>query len=187
MRHGDPSIQIRKSPGTATDEDKRAWKRKEYQNNKEKYIARAEKWRLDNPDRYNANKKTYSLREDVKDAARRRTKEWSAKNKDRKREYDKQWIENNRAISRSHKANRRAKERKATPSWLTSDQTEAIRTIYLEAERLSRETGTPYQVDHIVPLSGKIVSGLHVPWNLRAIPAQENNRRPRIWDPNTVI
>lgn len=75
----------------------------------------------------------------------------------------------------------------ATPAWLTAGQVEAIRMVYEEAVRLTKEMGIAYEVDHIVPLSGKTVSGLHVPWNLRAIPAQENNRRPRIWDPNTVI
>lgn len=91
-------------------------------------------------------------------------------------------MENNRALVRSYKAKRRAKERRATPVWLTDDHFEAIKAVYAEADRLSKEMGVPYQVDHIVPLSGKTVSGLHVPWNLRAMPAQENNRRPRIWD-----
>ena len=67
------------------------------------------------------------------------------------------------------------------PPWLTQDQVLEIRAIYAEAKRLSDETGVPHDVDHIVPLAGKIVSGLHVPWNLRAIPKIENNRRPRIY------
>jgi hypothetical protein len=186
-RHGDPEKITRKSPGTATDEDRKKWKQTEYQNNRAKYIERSAKRRKENPETVRAEKRIYLDREDVKIAARKRTKEWVARNKDKKREYDREWVKNNRAASNSHKASRRAKEHNATPFWLTKDQVEAIKAIYLEAERLSIETGVPHQVDHIVPLSGKIVSGLHVPWNLRAIPAQENNRRPRIWDPNTVI
>jgi hypothetical protein len=183
LRHGDPLYQKRKSPGTATDEDKKRWKREEYQRNKSKYIARAAKWADQNQEKVRA----YFEREENKEKSRKRTKEWAAQNKDKKRSYDREWVKNNRAVSNSHKAKRRAKERSATPNWLTKEQIDAIKAIYSEAERLTQETGIRHEVDHIVPLAGKTVSGLHVPWNLRAIPATENNRRPRIWDHNTQI
>lgn len=187
LRHGDPLFQKRRSPGSVTEEDKRRWKKEEYQRNKEKYIARAAKWREENPDSYQKSKEEYFSREDVKNKSRARTREWSAQNKDKKRKYDRAWVEENRARSNGHKAKRRAKERQATPLWVTKAHIEDITAVYIEAERLTRETGIPHQVDHIVPLSGKTVCGLHVPWNLRAIPATENNRRPRVWDHNTQI
>ena len=49
-----------------------------------------------------------------------------------------------------------------------------IREIYEECSELTFLTSIPHHVDHIIPLRGKDVCGLHVPWNLRVIPAQEN-------------
>jgi len=112
---------------------------------------------------------------------RETTRKWAAENPERKRQMDLEFKEKNRALVTSYKGKYRAARKKATPPWLTPEHINEIRQVYKEAKRLSLETGIPYEVDHIVPLAGKIVSGLHVPWNLRAIPKTENNRRPRIY------
>ena len=64
----------------------------------------------------------------------------------------------------------------ACPSWV--DRIE-IRTIYEHAAVLTSETGVKHHVDHIVPLRGKDVCGLHVPWNLRPIPWKVNLQKGR--------
>jgi hypothetical protein len=66
---------------------------------------------------------------------------------------------------------RRQREARATPPW--ADRA-AIRAMYREAKRLSKLTGEMHVVDHIVPLDGKLVCGLHVEWNLRVIHWREN-------------
>lgn len=68
----------------------------------------------------------------------------------------------------------RAKRIKRDVAW--ADRC-AIAKIYAEAERLTRETGVAHHVDHIIPLQGRYVSGLHVESNLRVIPWQENLRK----------
>lgn len=176
-RYGDPLIQKRKSPGTVTDEDRKRWKREEYQRNRDAYRARSKKWQEDNNEQYRRSKREYLDREDVKQAARIRAKEWKEKNPERKSQNDKEWRANNVDKKRSYQAFRRAKVKEATPPWLTKQHRHQIALVYKEALRLSNETGVLYHVDHIVPLAGKEVSGLHVPWNLRAIPASENHKK----------
>ena len=61
-----------------------------------------------------------------------------------------------------------------TPPWLTDEHKFAIIKIYEECREVTQRTGIPHHVDHIIPLRGKLVSGLHVPWNLQIITAKEN-------------
>lgn len=68
----------------------------------------------------------------------------------------------------------RAQRRRRTPPWADM---QVISAFYQEARRLTKMTGESYEVDHIVPLVGKIVSGLHVPWNLRVVHWRVNNRK----------
>lgn len=71
-------------------------------------------------------------------------------------------------------AKRRAAKLERTPNWLTEEQSREIEYFYWLAKDLERINGEPYHVDHIVPLQGESVSGLHVPWNLQVLSAKEN-------------
>lgn len=57
------------------------------------------------------------------------------------------------------------------PDWADKN---VISEFYELAKQLSKETGISHHVDHIIPLRGKLVSGLHVPENLQVIPYNEN-------------
>lgn len=74
------------------------------------------------------------------------------------------------AIKRANKDNR-------TPKWLTFEQKLEIECFYYKAMRYEEEFGIKYHVDHIVPLNGENVSGLHVPWNLQVLSAKDNLRK----------
>ncbi len=72
---------------------------------------------------------------------------------------------------------REAQKIKATPKWLTTAQRRQIRDFYSEAQRLTIETGVLHHVDHIIPLRSDVVCGLHVPWNLQVLTAEDNLRK----------
>lgn len=65
----------------------------------------------------------------------------------------------------------------ATPPWLSKKQRAEIEGLYEEARRLTISTRERYEVDHIVPLHHPSVCGLHVPWNMRVVSKNDNNRK----------
>lgn len=68
----------------------------------------------------------------------------------------------------------KARRRQRQPPW--ADQ-KKIEWFYLEADRLRKKTGKAYEVDHIIPLNGKYVSGLHVENNLQILRKVENRKK----------
>lgn len=69
---------------------------------------------------------------------------------------------------------RRSRVRKATPKWLTEDQKQQILLFYEKARILTLKTGVKHEVDHVHPINGVNVCGLHVPWNLQVITKAAN-------------
>lgn len=100
-----------------------------------------------------------------------RRKEHYQKNKYKRNAYHKEWSAKNRGICNLYLARYRADKLQRTPGW--SDFS-AIQIEYELAAWCSKVMGEPYHVDHIIPLRGKLVSGLHVSSNLQVIPASEN-------------
>lgn len=78
------------------------------------------------------------------------------------------------AVARSHVSKRRADKLQRCPAWADLG---AIRAIHAEAQRRTLETGIEHHVDHIIPLRGELVCGLHVETNLQILTASENVRK----------
>jgi hypothetical protein len=91
-----------------------------------------------------------------------------------KRRYKKTHKVNNPDMYKEMTSLRRRRFRDATPKWLTENQKMEIRLKYRLAIELSRATGERHAVDHIIPLHGESVCGLHVPWNLQVLTQKDN-------------
>lgn len=145
------------------------------------------RWRKANPDKVSAKWKRWADKN--KGPLKERLSAWRKANPDKVAAQHRNWIECNRASHNKAKrqwaianpdkvaawnAARRAQQLRAIPTWSTPAMRAQIRAKYRRASYLTKATGVPHAVDHIVPLLHPRVCGLHVPWNLRVITKQEN-------------
>lgn len=96
------------------------------------------------------------------------------KNKQQLNTNQKKWRENNKGKKNADTALRFAVKMQRTPKWLTKEQKQSIKEFYVMAKELEKIFPWKQHVDHIVPLQGADVCGLHVPWNLQILSAKEN-------------
>ena len=137
----------------------------------------------------NATRAEYFQTYNKSAAGQKAKKEYYARNKEaviaraqsrpdeQKRAYKKRHKVNNPDMYKELVSLRRRRFRNATPKWLTQEQKMEIRLKYRLAIELSRATGIRHAVDHIVPLYGDTVCGLHVPWNLQVLTQEENLKK----------
>lgn len=104
---------------------------------------------------------------------------WRQKNIDKWRSYLNKWRRDNSDLNASYVAARRASSIKATPLWADRQR---IKSIYAKAKELTLLTGIKHSVDHIVPLQGRDVCGLHVEYNLQILTSSENSRKHRRYE-----
>jgi len=148
-----------------------------------------EKLRIKNLGRYHAIYKKIDDPE-IKERRAKYMKEWRANNQDKikachQKEEQKEkarirvlkYQKNNRGKVRARSRMRKKVVRQATPAWVDKKIRSEITELYVTAVELESKTGIKYHVDHIVPLVNDRVCGLHVPWNLRVIPASENLKK----------
>jgi hypothetical protein len=149
----------------------------------EEVKAEKRRWHAENRDRISAERKAkYQENPDAaKERARRRYAEDAEKVlAGNKKSRVKNWqkiLESRRSRHSAEQSARKAAQIQRMPGWLTEKDREVIKARYAEARWMTIRTGVGHVVDHFYPLQGKYVSGLHVPSNLRVIPARENNKK----------
>ena len=148
---------------------------------------------------YNNRKEYYNNTRDVRLAEKKKAydklklnAEWMQRKRDKTNAYRaihgrkpekyspltrKKWKLENKGTVNASWTKRHVAKLNRTPKWTTKEDLETIKHIYIVANQFSKSFGTEYHVDHIIPLQGKLVSGLHVPSNLQIIPAMDNIKK----------
>jgi hypothetical protein len=166
-----------------------------YYANREDHLERDKKYRTENAEKISKRKQQYYL--DNKDHILDRCANYRSEHVEERREYFKEYSKSNKEKltikGRFHSSIRRANKLNATPKWLSKEDKQAIKEIYLKASMLTKTTGITYHVDHIIPLvaadtdGNRVASGLHVPWNLQIITAEENLTKKNILQDNDIV
>jgi hypothetical protein len=99
--------------------------------------------------------------------------DWLRQNPKKSAVYSRKYGLKNKGNRNLWTANYRSAKDERQPSWLNAGHLFEMESIYNYCAAL-RSAGLDYHVDHIVPLRGNTVSGLHVPWNLQVITGAEN-------------
>jgi hypothetical protein len=108
---------------------------------------------------------------------RERTREYYRANKQLRKEYNQAYRITNPEIYAAHGVKRRTRELNALANWADHEE---INIIYAQCP-------AGYHVDHIIPLQGKLVSGLHVENNLQYLPASENMSKSNKFDIDSYV
>lgn len=148
--------------------------------------AKARAARAEEPEKYREVSRRSKRREVARDKDRKNKKRYYKSDPEKFLERNKKYYKENskkvvqrvlkvRSLNKEYysalQAERRAKKRTATPSWVSKKD---ILSFYKEAQKLTKTAGVKHEVDHLVPLQSPFVCGLHVPWNLRVITKTEN-------------
>lgn len=148
------------------------------ENNKERAIVIRKEWTEKNLDKVKEQNRINSLKNRKKFNARRRERRKT--DPIYKAKCD-QWSKDNLDKRAFSGAKRRAAKLNTTPKWLTTEDWNDINRFYKVSSFLTKKTGIKYVVDHIHPLQGNDICGLHIPCNLQVITDTENTSKGIIY------
>jgi hypothetical protein len=149
-----------------------------YQNNRKELCRKNKEYRDKNKEKILAKKK--KRYEENKEKLLVRSKEQYIKHKEKRLARCKEYRKENKGKIRAHWGKRRADKRNRTPKWLSKDDLWILENAYELAQIRGNMFGIDWHVDHIIPLRGTSVSGLHVPNNIQVVPANWNLRKSNV-------
>jgi hypothetical protein len=138
--------------------------------NREKVSHISLAWAKRNPEKMRKQKAKQRAADPLK------MRKWSLENPEKMRACRSRWDASNKDRKVLHSANRRGRKYSATPVWSNGF---LVREIYHLAKIRTEVTGLKWEVDHIVPLAGKTVCGLHCEQNMQVVLMPENRRKSR--------
>lgn len=112
-----------------------------------------------------------------KEKIAQKSKDWISANKEKAALTRHLWKKNNKDLNRAHGLNRIARKKQRTPNWYSDFDDFVMKEAHHLAKLREDLTGCKWDVDHIIPLCGKTVSGLHVYNNIQVIPKSINVRK----------
>ncbi len=132
-------------------------------------------WRIKNPAKVQQHNQQQYVRH--ADKLMQKSREYYAANTEKLNAQKREYQRNNLHVYAKIKARRDAAKLQRTPAWLTEDDHWIMGQAYELAALRTSIFGFAWHVDHVVPLQGKKVSGLHVPQNMQVIPAKLNRAK----------
>jgi len=153
----------------AANKDKVVGYNKKYKDKKGESLVVAQRERIAKWREHNIEK--------VRKSNRERAAQKRADHPEKIKAAKKQYAQRKKDVVNAAVARRKAMKLQRTPQWLTEDDHWLIEQAYDIAATRTKLFGFAWHVDHIIPLLGKNVSGLHVPKNLQVIPGVENLRK----------
>lgn len=115
--------------------------------------------------------------ENYRSAERARIRAYHQANPEKVKGWNARYLAANRPrLNAKSKAYVLSRERR-TPQWLTAEDFWVLEEAYALAALRTKLFGFRWDVDHIIPLHGALVSGLHVPQNVQVIPASLNQSK----------
>jgi len=132
-------------------------------------------YRAKNKEHVSEQKKAWKLAN--KDYVIQRDKCYAAANPEKHRAARAKWRKSNQHIVNALSTLRKVSKLNRTPAWVDSEELWLIKEVYALAKLRTKVTKINWSVDHITPLQGELVSGLHTISNLQVIPAVMNSAK----------